>query len=460
MSDARRQLRRIETALRLHDRGKVNWAYAHYLKILERDPFVLQILCNTAGIEIERGAYAKAEARYRLALEYYPESPVAVSGLCLCLHHRHAPQEARAVSAALLERAPDDPQAYYTHAMTLSRDGDTQTALRVVDEGLRHCAPHQKRNKPRTDLLKARGLLRIAEGDYAGGFRDRAYFALFGHAEATATYPLDLAAFQGKTVLIHPEEGNGDGVALGRFIQPFAESGARLSVACRPAMRRMMESLSDIADLVPEPKTYDGYDHVLPPIALPHILGTKPGTLPAPMTLAIPADSLARGAAFAAPYADRLKVGFCWSGSTGYADNAHRSARLDPFLKLAQTAGTQFFSLYKGPLLTDLFSHAQRDRVIDTSSDDRDYADAAGTIAAMDLVITTDTCVAHIAGSLGTETWLLLHRAPYYYYPRHQEDRTIWYPSMRLFRQDKAGDWDTVFAAVQAALTERSAKHG
>lgn len=462
MSEARRQLRRIETAMRLHDKGKVDWAYAHYLKILERDPYIQQVLCNIGGIELDRGDIASAEARYRLALDYFPDSIVASSGLSVCLSRRHAPDEAIATSLRMLEHNNDNPKAYYSHGLALANTGDTVAALKVIENGLKYTRPGQTKNGVRKDLLLSRGLLRIGSGDYLGGFEDRAKYAMFRDHDAPLKHPLTMEYFKGRNVMIHPEEGNGDGVALGRFIRPFAASGAKLSIACRPAMRRLWSDLRDIAELVPEPNAtgLNDYDSVVPMVALPHILRSTLETLPPPVELYVPQDSIARGLSFTAGYERALKVGFCWSGSTGYADNYSRSTSLDQFLGLTDIPNTKLFSLYKGPLLTDLFKHPDRENIIDTSSSDRDYADAAGTIAAMDLVVTTDTCVAHLAGSLGKETWMLLHHAPYYYYPKEFGEVTPWYPSMRLFRQEKSGDWDDLFARVRTALTERVSQNG
>ena len=148
-----------------------------------------------------------------------------------------------------------------------------------------------------------------------------------------------------------------------------------------------------------------------------------------------------------------------WTGSPGYDRNPFRSCSHQQFLQLCDVADVRLFSLYKGPFLDDYVKDGTSAFIIDTASSDRDFADCAATIEAMDLVITTDTVTAHIAGSLGKEVWNLLHWDAFWLYG-HTGDRTPWYPSMKLFRQKDPGDWDGLFATVKAALAERVAQSG
>lgn len=140
-----------------------------------------------------------------------------------------------------------------------------------------------------------------------------------------------------------------------------------------------------------------------------------------------------------------------WSGSVTYKGNAFRSFSHRAYLPLADMAGVQLFSLYKGPSLAEFHADGSAAYLVDTASTDRDFADCAATMLEMDLVITSDTATAHIAGSLGIPVWTILHWDPFWVYT-HAGETTPWYPSMRLFRQDRPLDWSGVFGRVEQAL--------
>jgi hypothetical protein len=155
----------------------------------------------------------------------------------------------------------------------------------------------------------------------------------------------------------------------------------------------------------------------------------------------------------------RLKVGIVWSGSVTFKANAQRATGLDPFLTFADVPGVQLFSLQKGPRAAELAASGARNFVIDLASHCADFADTAAAVDLLDLVIMTDSSVAHLAGSLGKPIWNLLCFAPYWLYGVAGSE-TPWYPSMRLFRQTTAGAWDPVFAAARTALAETARAGG
>jgi ADP-heptose:LPS heptosyltransferase len=126
---------------------------------------------------------------------------------------------------------------------------------------------------------------------------------------------------------------------------------------------------------------------------------------------------------------------------------------------MANTPNVQLFSLYKGPFLEAFQKDGSAGLIIDTASTDRDFADCAATMKEMDLIITSDTATAHIAGSLGVPVWVMLHWDAFWVY-RHAGETTPWYPSMRLFRQAKPQDWASAFDAANKALVKEVSKHG
>jgi hypothetical protein len=145
----------------------------------------------------------------------------------------------------------------------------------------------------------------------------------------------------------------------------------------------------------------------------------------------------------------RLKVGLCWAGRPTHPDDHHRSIPLARFSSLAHLPGIQWFSLQKGPRAAAADSAIS---LTDWTADLADLADSAALIANLDLVLTVDTSLAHLAGAMGKPTWVLLPYAPDWRWLLDRAD-TPWYPTMRLFRRPKIGDWQTPIAAVAKALS-------
>ncbi|NCW68311.1 MAG: hypothetical protein EBV86_07020 [Marivivens sp.] len=181
--------------------------------------------------------------------------------------------------------------------------------------------------------------------------------------------------------------------------------------------------------------------------------------LRSPTELSIPEDSRVRARAITAPYRDRFKVGIVWTGSVTYKANAFRSFSHTDFLPLTDLKNVQLFSLYKGPMIDAFYADGSAGLIVDAASSDRDFADCAATMEEMDLIISSDTATAHIAGSLGLPTWVVLHSDAFWVY-RHIGDTTPWYPTMRLFRQHQALKWDEVMGRVRVELERKVAAHG
>lgn len=184
------------------------------------------------------------------------------------------------------------------------------------------------------------------------------------------------------------------------------------------------------------------------------------GAIPATTRLAIPDDSRARARRLTAPFRDQFRVGVVWCGSVTYRANAFRSFPHTELHALLDIPGLQLVSLYKRPELAAFQADGTSAFILDAGGTDRDFADCAALMEEMDLVVTSDTVTAHLAGSLGRPVWTLLHWDAFWLW-QLDRDRTPWYPSMRLIRQDHPRDWSSVFARVRddlAALVAQSRK--
>jgi hypothetical protein len=149
---------------------------------------------------------------------------------------------------------------------------------------------------------------------------------------------------------------------------------------------------------------------------------------------------------------DQLKVGIVWSGSVTFGKNQRRAQHLTPFFQAFALPGVQLYSLQKGPPARELDALPRGRSIIDLDPYLDDFADTAAVVAQLDLVIMTDSAVAHLAGGLGRPVWVLLGHNAHWLWLVDRDD-SLWYPSMRLFRPRAEGDWDRVFDQASAQLT-------
>jgi len=262
---------------------------------------------------------------------------------------------------------------------------------------------------------------------------------------------------EGRTVFIHAEQGFGDALQFIRYAPLVAAKGARVIVECRPELRTLFEAMPEIdtcIDLGAAPPAFDVY---VPVMSLPHIFATDLKTVPddvpylkAPAkTKADPCLAAARG----------VKIGLAWSGSPTRPDNHKRSCGLEHWRALFAAPGVDFFSLQVGPAEKELPAHDAAMKITDLAPGLIDFAASAKAIEHMDLVISVDTSVLHLAGALGRPAWGLLSQPTGYLWMNDRDD-SPWYPTLRLFRQSSPGDWAGVMSRVAEALAEFVSSHG
>lgn len=434
-------------AVRLHRAGRFEEAVAGYQAVLAGRPGHAGAWSNLGIALRRRGAVVPAIACYRRAIEIAP-SPSAMGNLANALKDAGRFDEAIAMHRACVADNPTDVRARHNFAIALKAAGRLEDALRELDAAGR-LAPNAP--GPRWD----RALVLLALGHFAQGWRDyESRWRLAGSGGLRSLpAPWDGSPYPGRTLLVYPEQGFGDAVLSARFLSGIRGRGGRVVLACKPELRRLFSKLPGVDELVaPDvPLESLGADLAVPIMSLPGLHRATTGNLPPPPPLHVPTASLDRARSLLAPWADRFRVGIVWSGSVTFKGNGLRATTLERFLRLAEVPGVQLFSLQKGPPAAELATSGAGSIVVDLTGSCVDFADTAAMISRLDLVIMTDSAVAHVAGSLGKPVWNLLNLVPYWLYLRERED-TPWYPSMRLFRQQRHGDWDAVFARVADAL--------
>jgi len=237
----------------------------------------------------------------------------------------------------------------------------------------------------------------------------------------------------GRTILVHAEQGLGDTIQFARYLPLIARRGGTPILACEPSLIRLLSTIENV-QVVSKFEALPRYDAWIDQMSLPHVFGTTLNTIPSPAGY------------LPAAHRDNLsptrRIGLVWAGNPLHRNDRRRTPPEHAFGPLLDLHDCHFVSLTPGRTLP-----GTRDPVRNLS----DYADTAALIAALDLVITVDTSVAHVAGALGRPAWVLLPYAPDWRWLLNRND-SPWYNSLRLFRQPSPGDWGSVIANVIAAL--------
>ena len=316
---------------------------------------------------------------------------------------------------------------------------------------VRSIAPHD------LEVLRAECGLRLRLGDYAAGLP--LYEARLRWNGEQAPVPAERLPrwsgrepLAGRGLLVHQEQGYGDSIQFLRYLPMLRERGAKLRVMVPEPLAALVRASFPWAErLAPDAPLPPGIDLQCPLPSLPFACGTTLETIPAQVPyLAIPpgrrVDPRIDGAR------PRLRVGLAWSGNPAHPGDRQRSIGLVALLE-ALPAGPAYFSLQPA-LGQGERALLQAQGVVDLGAGFADFADTAAAMALLDLVVTVDTSVAHLAGALARETWILLPRVADWRWLLARED-SPWYPTVRLFRQAGEGGWPPVLARVRAGLLAR-----
>nr|WP_245218585.1 tetratricopeptide repeat-containing glycosyltransferase family protein [Rubellimicrobium aerolatum] len=435
-----------DRAVAAHRAGRRAEALPLYAAALARAP-------RDAGLWTNLGALLRAESRHDLALQaqerafaLLPADPGIRNNLANILNDLGQHERSLSLRRDLLSDAPDDPSHPAMAGKALRSLGRLDEGIALLDDALRRFPDDAE-----TQVQLA--LTELAAARYADGFRH--YAARWRTGELTPRRidapKWDGGPLDGRTILVLPEQGFGDALCFARVLPTLRRfNPARVALLAEAPLLRLMQGV-DGADHVGPGAPPGGFDVWVDMMDLPTLHFAATDTIPPPTRLHIPDDSRARARALTAPVRDRFKVGVVWCGSVTYRGNAFRSFPHTELHALLDLPGLQLVSLYKGPELAAFQADGTSAFIIDAGSADRDFADCAALMEEMDLIVTSDTVTAHLAGSLGRPVWTLLHWDAFWLWGP-TGDATPWYPSMRLIRQSAPRDWPGVLARVRADL--------
>jgi tetratricopeptide (TPR) repeat protein len=252
-------------------------------------------------------------------------------------------------------------------------------------------------------------------------------------------------------ILLDCEQGFGDCIQFARYIPIICQRGGKPILAAFPELRRLFQTIPGLEEIISPPEQIPQFDVQCPVGSLPRLFDTTVQNIPANVPYLFADPALVERWRPRVPADGRIKIGLAWSGKADFKDNADRAPGLAALSPLAAVANTWFCSLQKGPAAAEAVDPPAGFQIADWTAEMQDFADTAAVIANLDLVICSDTAVAHLAGAMGKPVWVLLSAVPDWRWLLDRDD-SPWYPTMRLFRQQKLGDWQAPLRRIVKAL--------
>jgi len=394
------------------------------------------------------GRMREAGERFKASLALKPDDAELESGLAHALHMQGRHQAARAHYDRAIALRPGFTEAYVNRAVLSLETRDMAAGLADFENAIASEPNHAMAHRAASAVLLATGDFKRGWEEYEWRWRgsqpdDRNRD--FGAQRWSGDF--DIA---GKRILLHAEQGFGDTIQFARYVPQVAALGARIVLEVQPALKPLFSGMANVETLIGWRDPLPPVDCHCPVMSLPHAFGTTLETIPAPKSY-LSAEP-ARVAAWREYFGDKpgLRVGFACSGSTTHKNDANRSIPIDAFLDVASGA-ERFFCLQKEFRAADRAWLAHRPDIAVLNDKLKSFADTAALIEALDLVLCVDTSVAHLAGALGKPVWVLVPYNADWRWLQMRSD-SPWYPSMRLFRQKRSGDWREALAEVADAL--------
>jgi tetratricopeptide (TPR) repeat protein len=475
----------------LSELGRAEEALACYDRALAIEPGHVDVLSARALVLNGLGRCEEAVETLDRALALSPDHLLAnrTRGVALVKRERYG--EALASFQRVLVQRPDDEDSLYNVAFTLvasERDGE---ALAIYDKILASNPRHIEAllgkgaalqnlarfaeavavydaalaiNPQRADAHYSAATALLSMGEFRRGLAEYEWRRVTGAGQPKVVQALREPIWLGdgplkdKTLLIHAEQGMGDVIFAVRYVPRLAEQGARIVLQVQAALKPLLARCAGATIVVARGEPLPAFDCHCPVMSLPYALKAERATIPAEVPyIHAPPERVAHWRP-RLPQMRGLRVGIVWCGNPAFKEDHRRSLKFDLIDPILTNPDICFVSLNPGIAERDLTRLAGRSNVVHVGSEFRDFADTAAVIAQLDLVITSDTSVAHLAGAMGRPVWIMLGFAPDWRFA-HDREQSAWYPTARLFRQSAPGAWAGVVERVRLELNGANGAH-
>ena len=404
---------------------------------------------NNLGCVLQmQGRLEPALASFRRALELDPSLPEARQNVASLTRE---PEILAAAAAGFLDQVKANP----ADVDAWNNLGNVYRELGRHREAIASFAETIARDPQHAEAHFSRSFVRLLTGDYIEGWKDFEWrWRVKGLNTPMRPFaqPLwDGRDLGGGTLLLHAEQGLGDTLQFVRYAALAARRCRELLLECQPELVSLMRSVPGVSRVLAQGEPLPAFHAHLPLMSAPAVFGTTLQSIPwsGPYVRSDPA----RTAQWRARIAEGavLDVGLAWAGRPQQWDDRKRSITLEMLAPLARAAGVSFYSLQKGPAAAQAAAPPPGMRLRDLTPQIADFADTAALMSCLDLVISIDTSVTHLAGAMGVPAWTLVAHAPDWRYHLERADNP-WYPTMRLYRQEADGEWQGAIERAAASL--------
>lgn len=440
----------------LKELGQFDGAVACARRALALNPRLLRAYIVLGGALLEQRLPQQAEQCYRQAVAISPDNVEFLSPLAMALLKQERNDEALACFRRALAIAPD-------HVDANSNLANLLNDLGRLDEAALHYRRALARDPDNVKTLFNESLMLLLAGQMEAGWQKHEYrWATPEFRKGVPRCPeppwLGQQPVAGKRLLLHAEQGIGDTLQMLRFVPLLQAMGAEIYLEVQAPLKALLARLPQVKGVSKFGEPRPQYDMHCPLMSLPlafqvrpdHVPGSVPYLAPDPVQV----DAVRR---LLGPRAG-LRVGLCWKGSGNYEKDRQRSIGLAPFGHLFAVGGVQFYSLMPDGRADFLAAAGQAgcDLGHELDAGGPPFEETAALVTELDLVISCDTSIGHLAGALGVPVWLALPHVPDWRWMMERAD-TPWYPATRLYRQGVAGDWDGLFRRIALDLRQRAA---
>lgn len=403
----------------LRSLNRLDEAITSYRTAITIKPYYAEAHYNCGNVRKEQKKFEEAFVSYKRAITIKPDYAEAHNNLAITLQ-----EQAKFIEAA----------ECYSRAIELKQDY--------------------------ADAHFNKSLLLLLQGNFKDGWQEYEWrLQTNGYTHRTFRQPRwDGTPLNGKTILIHTEQGFGDNIQFVRYLPMVQELGGRVVFECLPNLVNLLKNCAGIDAIISKnpsgklSEQFDVHSHLL---SIPSILNTRFDTIPSNGPYITPDPTRV------VEWRDRLeahdnsiKIGLVWASSPENKElYLKKSCKLIHFEEISKFRNLSFYSLQKGTSSAEILNAPKGMNIVDLNNELNDFVDTAAVIANLDLVISVDTSVAHLAGAIGKPVWTLLPFVPDWRWHLECND-SPWYPSMRLFRQTKLYDWDGVFDRVGKSLSK------
>ena len=429
--------------------GELEEAITAYEQAISLDPQYCSAHLNMGNIFMSQGQFRAAITKYRHAISLDPVCIEAYNNMAIALQYQGEFEAAMEKCKQALLLKPDNAEVYNTIASVFMKKGRCTEA---IDN-------YQRALKVKPDNAEAHcnlGMTFLLIGRFEEGWSEYQWRLNTAKASGSHRYPVpcwDGSPFEGKRLVVHFEQGFGDNIQFIRYLPMVKRRGGTVICEMLRPLTGLLRGFPGIDELINAPlgnRPSIRSDLHVPLLELPRIFGTTLHTIPGDVPY-LHADAIKSKYWRQRLAGMDLKVGIVWAGEPAHNEDKNRSCHLRHFLRLSKIPGVQLIGLQKGAAAGQVKDLAGMISITNLEGELNDFTDTAAVIDNLDMVISVDTAVLHLAGAMGKPAWAMLSAAPDWRWMLDRQD-SPWYPTIKLFRQRRYGNWDGVCERIAKKL--------